>query len=63
MNKDIDYKVHVTDLDPDTTRQDLETFFGRYGTVKRVWPMMGYVYVEFKHRRHANDAARDKDQQ
>ena len=63
MNKNIDYKVHVADLKSDITRRDLETFFERYGTVKRVWQMMDHAYIEFKHRRHAKDAAQDKDQQ
>jgi len=58
------YRVHVSPLNPRTSRRDIEKIFSKYGTINEVWMATNppcFAFVNFKHRADAEDAIQGVD--
>ncbi|UJR28124.1 hypothetical protein I4U23_009380 [Adineta vaga] len=58
------YRLHVSPLNPRTSRRDIEKIFGKYGAINEVWMATNppcFAFVNFKHRNDAEDAAQAMD--
>jgi len=53
------YRLHVSPLNPRTSRRDIEKLFSKYGRINEVWMATNppcFAFVNFKHRADAEDA-------
>ena len=58
------YRLHISPLNPRTTRRDIERIFGKYGTINEVWMATNppcFAFVNYKHRADAEDAIQAMD--
>jgi len=58
-NGDSGYRLHVSPLNPRTSRRDIERLFSKYGTINEVWMATNppcFAFVNFKHRADAEEA-------
>jgi len=58
------YRIHVSPLNPRTSRRDLEKLFTKYGTINEVWMATNppcFAFINFKHRSDAEDAVQALD--
>jgi len=63
-NGDSGYRLHVSPLNPRTTRRDIEKIFGKFGTINEVWMATNppcFAFVNFKHRDDAEEAMQAMD--
>jgi len=53
------YRLHISPLNPRTSRRDIEKIFAKFGTINEVWMATNppcFAFVNFKHRADAEDA-------
>jgi arginine/serine-rich splicing factor 7 len=58
------YRLHVSPLNPRTSRRDIEKIFTKFGTINEVWMATNppcFAFVNFKHRADAEDAVQALD--
>lgn len=58
------YRVHVSPLNPRTSRRDIERIFGKFGPLNEVWMATNppcFAFVNFRHRADADDAIHEYD--
>jgi len=58
------YRLHVSPLNPRTSRRDIEKIFTKYGAINEVWMATNppcFAFVNFKHRADADDAMQAMD--
>jgi arginine/serine-rich splicing factor 7 len=58
------YRLHVSPLNPRTSRRDIEKIFGKFGSINEVWMATNppcFAFVNFKHRADAEDAMQSLD--
>jgi arginine/serine-rich splicing factor 7 len=63
-NGDSGYRLHVSPLNPRTSRRDIEKLFSKFGTINEVWMATNppcFAFVNFKHRVDAEDAIQAMD--
>ncbi|CAF1079471.1 unnamed protein product [Adineta ricciae] len=63
-NGESGYRLHVSPLNPKTSRQDIEKIFMKYGKINEVWMATNppcFAFVNFKHRADAEEAIRAMD--
>jgi len=63
-NGDSGYRLHVSPLNPRTSRRDIEKLFGKFGPINEVWMATNppcFAFVNFKHRDDAEEAIRAMD--
>ncbi|CAF2396516.1 unnamed protein product [Rotaria sp. Silwood2] len=56
---DSGYRLHISPLNPRTSRRDIEKIFSKFGTINEVWMATNppcFAFVNFKHRADADDA-------
>ena len=61
---DLSCKVYIGNLANHTSRHDIESAFGKYGSLRNVWVARnppGFAFVEFDDARDAEDACRALD--
>lgn len=61
---DLTCKVYIGNLANHTSRHDIESAFGKYGSLRNVWVARnppGFAFVEFDDSRDAEDACRALD--
>ncbi|CAF1260137.1 unnamed protein product [Rotaria magnacalcarata] len=63
-NGESGYRLHVSPLNPRTTRRDIEEIFSKYGQINEVWMATNppcFAFVNFKHRADAEEAIQAMD--
>lgn len=58
------YRLHVSPLNPRTSRRDIERIFSKYGKINEVWMATNppcFAFVNYKHRADADDAMQAMD--
>lgn len=58
------HRLHVADLDSNASKRDLESLFGKYGSLIEVWMARSvpcFAFVVFKHREEALEACHAAD--
>ncbi|CAF0875205.1 unnamed protein product [Adineta ricciae] len=63
-NGESGYRLHVSPLNPKTSRQDIEKIFMKFGKINEVWMATNppcFAFVNFKHRADAEEAIRAMD--
>jgi arginine/serine-rich splicing factor 7 len=63
-NGDSGYRLHVSPLNPRTSRRDIENLFAKFGTINEVWMATNppcFAFVNFKHRDDAEEAMQAMD--
>ncbi|CAF0777080.1 unnamed protein product [Adineta steineri] len=58
------YRLHISPLNPRTSRRDIEKIFSKFGTINEVWMATNppcFSFVNFKHRHDAEDAMQAMD--
>jgi len=63
-NGDSGYRLHVSPLNPRTSRRDIEKLFGKFGPINEVWMATNppcFAFVNFKHRDDAEEAIQAMD--
>jgi len=63
-NGETGYRLHVSPLNPRTSRRDIENIFSKFGTINEVWMATNppcFAFVNFKHRADAEDAIQAMD--
>ncbi|CAF0820301.1 unnamed protein product [Rotaria sp. Silwood1] len=58
------YRLHISPLNPRTSRRDIEKIFSKFGTINEVWMATNppcFAFVNFKHRADAEDAIQSFD--
>ncbi|CAF0937212.1 unnamed protein product [Adineta steineri] len=61
---DTGYRLHVSPLNPRTSRRDIEKIFSKFGTINEVWLATNppcFAFVNFKHRADAEEAIQSMD--
>ncbi|RQX67725.1 RNA recognition motif protein [Toxoplasma gondii CAST] len=57
-------KVYIGGIEADTTTEELESIFGKYGTISTVWVARnppGFAFLTFDDYRDAKDAVAELD--
>jgi len=63
-NGETGYRLHVSPLNPRTSRRDIEKIFSKFGTINEVWMATNppcFAFVNFKHRADAEEAIQAMD--
>ncbi|CAF2405616.1 unnamed protein product [Rotaria sp. Silwood2] len=63
-NGESGYRLHVSPLNPRTSRRDIENIFSKFGPINEVWMATNppcFAFVNFKHRDDAEDAIKAMD--
>jgi len=58
------YRIHVSPLNPRTSRHDIERIFSKFGPLNEVWMATNppcFAFVNFRHRADADDAIHEFD--
>jgi len=58
------YRLHVSPLNPRTSRRDIEKIFSKFGSINEIWMATNppcFAFVNFKHRADAEDAMQSMD--
>lgn len=58
------YRLHVSPLNPRTSRREIEKIFGKYGKINEVWMATNppcFAFVNYKRRADADDAMQAMD--
>ena len=58
------YRLHISPLNPRTSRRDIEKIFSKFGKINEVWMATNppcFAFVNYKHRADAEDAVQAMD--